>query len=186
MSTKTYTIGLDHTLRRLPGHDASTCERFPPFSFDYSRSRDFPPPNPFLVILNAEIKFRRYLREFPTPTVLPGDVMELIQRTIRLVELIYWDPAARPGTLAWVIENSMKVNDIAKVPQSSAMDTGEMGMRGGDNDGDPTLRARNVPNVGRRRPGLSATLEERRDYGQYLLSGRGKLLLQYPAIMCLS
>lgn len=118
VSTKTYMIGLDHTLRQLPGHDANTCERIPPFSFDYSRSRDFP-PNPFLVILNAEIKFRRYLRELPTPTVLPDDVMELIRKTIRLVELIYWDPAARPGTLAWCLLIMCFILALGNRPQGS-------------------------------------------------------------------
>jgi len=81
-----------------------------------------------------------------------------------MVELIYWDPVTRPGTLAERETREMEV-DGAKAPQSVVMDMGEMGMRVDDEDDDPTLRQRNV-NIGRRRPGASATLEERRDYGQ--------------------
>jgi len=92
-----------------------------------------------------------------------------------MVELIYWDPVTRPGTLAERETREMKV-DGAKAPQSVVMDMGEMGMRVDDEDDDPTLRQRNV-NIGRRRPGASATLEERRGYGQYLLSGRSKLCI---------
>ena len=139
-------IGPDRALRRSPANDVNACEAFPSFAFDYNRSRSFP-LNPFLVILNAEIKFRRYLREIPSPT-LPDGVVELMHKTIHLVELIYWDPVNRPGTRAAL---SMEIDDI------------------------PTVRRSDIPSVRRRRPpGPGATLEERRDFGQYLLSGRGK------------
>jgi hypothetical protein len=59
VSHKTYVPGPYHTLRESPGD--LTCSRFPPFSFDYLRTRGH--LNPFLVILNAQIKFRRYLRQ---------------------------------------------------------------------------------------------------------------------------
>ena len=52
--------------------------------------------NPFLVILNAEIKFRRYLRQQrPPPLPLPTNVMTLIHLTIELVKLIYWWKGSR-------------------------------------------------------------------------------------------
>ena len=126
------------------------------------------------MILNAEIKFRRYLREAPAPAALPSDVMELINKTIKLVELIYWDPVTWPGTRARMLADAMEVDVSPKVPQSPA--TGKMGMKVDDEDNDPKLRPRNVGNIKQRRPGPSATLEERRDYGQYLLSGHGKFL----------
>jgi len=53
--------------------------------------------NPFLVILNAEIKFRRLLTENPRPE-LPDGVMELINKTIYLVELIYIGTPFLPKT----------------------------------------------------------------------------------------
>ena len=171
VSTKTYTIAPDGTLRRVPVDDINASERFPTFAFDYNRRAD-DRLNPFLVILNAEIKFRRLLRENPRPG-LPDDVMELINKTIYLVELIYWDPVPRPNTRAWTIWEPMEVDDDPKAPQSGDTDMGEFGMRGDDEDDDPTLRQRGGHNI-RGRQHASLTLEERRDIGQNLLSGHGK------------
>jgi hypothetical protein len=47
--------------------------------------------NPFLVILNAEIKFRRYIRQ-GHHTRLSPDVQQLMEKTCELVQLIYWQP----------------------------------------------------------------------------------------------
>ena len=79
------------------------------------------PLNPLLVILNAESKFRRHLREVPAPPTLPGDVMELMSKTLQLLELIYWDPIARLGTPE-MIGFPMVVDDAAMVPQSAPTD----------------------------------------------------------------
>jgi hypothetical protein len=46
-------------LREFPGND--TSERFPPFHFKGLRAFLGHAINPYLVILAAEIKFRRYL-----------------------------------------------------------------------------------------------------------------------------
>src|SRR5260221_7827194 len=163
-------IGPDHTLRRSPANDVNICEGFPSFAFDYNRSRGFP-LNPFLVILNAEIKFRRYLREIPAPT-LPDGVVELMHKTIHLVKLIYWDPVDRPGTRRAIL--STEIDEVPKVPHSADINMGEMGTRSDDGYDVPTVRQRDIPNVRRRRPpGPSASLEERTDFGQNLLSGRG-------------
>ncbi|KDR77749.1 hypothetical protein GALMADRAFT_155529 [Galerina marginata CBS 339.88] len=98
VALKTYVPGEDHTLRESPGTLSSP--RFPPFSFDHPRP-NYANPNPFLVILNAEIKFRRYLRQQqPPPLPLSADIMTLIHLTTELVELIYWDPIIRPDTPA--------------------------------------------------------------------------------------
>ncbi|KAF8817251.1 hypothetical protein BYT27DRAFT_7247479 [Phlegmacium glaucopus] len=79
-----------------------TDPRFPPFSFGYHH-HPAANLNPFLVILNAERKFRRYLRQqWLPPLPLPTDVMTLIHLTIKLVKMIYWDPAVRPNTYAQI------------------------------------------------------------------------------------
>src|SRR5882757_11178592 len=49
----------DRVLRQYPGND--TSERFPPFQFKGLRAFLGHAINPYLVILAAEIKFRRYL-----------------------------------------------------------------------------------------------------------------------------
>ena len=88
----------DHTLRESPGN--LSCPRFPLFSFDFHRP-NYANLNPFLVILNAEVKFRRYFRQQePPPLPLPADSMTLIQLTAELVKLIYCDPILKPNTPA--------------------------------------------------------------------------------------
>jgi hypothetical protein len=54
LSGQSYVIGHDGTLRESPGMQDSP--RLPTFSFDADRSQSVP-PNAFLVLLNAEIKF---------------------------------------------------------------------------------------------------------------------------------
>jgi hypothetical protein len=58
--------------------------------------------NVFLVMLNAEIKFHRYLRMIsksknsPT-TPLPDDVLDFMHLTVELVDLLYWKPVPTKG-----------------------------------------------------------------------------------------
>ncbi|KAH9988099.1 hypothetical protein BJV74DRAFT_840036 [Russula compacta] len=50
-------------------------------------------PNVYLVVLNAELKFRRYLDMLnarPPSTPLPDDILSLMHRTNELVHLLYW------------------------------------------------------------------------------------------------
>jgi hypothetical protein len=57
--------------------------------------------NVFLVIINAGIKFRRYIQMTSTnPLVisLPTDVLTLMDRTNELVELLYWKPIPTKGS----------------------------------------------------------------------------------------
>jgi hypothetical protein len=62
--------------------------------------------NVFLVALNADIKFRRYLKKIrhdPPVTPLPDDVLGLMRLTKDLVDEIYWDAKPRGGTPGEVI-----------------------------------------------------------------------------------
>ena len=93
---KRYVVGYDRTLRQFPGTEG--CDRLPPFTFDVNRGTGLS-LNPFLVVLNAEIKFRRFKRmmsrlneEQRRRFMLPPEMMELIDETIKLVNLIYWKP----------------------------------------------------------------------------------------------
>ena len=98
VSARTYVPGPDRTLRESPGID-SVCPCFPSFTFESTRPASLS-LNPFLVILNAEIKLRRYLRVAGRQNALPADVMQLVHKTIELVDLIYWQPTVRPNTAA--------------------------------------------------------------------------------------
>ncbi|PPQ91148.1 hypothetical protein CVT25_002462, partial [Psilocybe cyanescens] len=170
VSHKTYVPGPDHTLRESPGDLISS--RFPSFQFGYPRSKG--PLNPFLVILNAEIKFRRYLRQTQLPPLpLPADVMSLINLTIYLIELIYWKPVIQPDTpAARLFLTYGSVTDPNQDSQSmSEPSDADMGYLSDDNE-DQILTIRAQPYGEIRRPGYDATLEDRRSYGQHLLSGR--------------
>jgi len=124
---KDYVIGHDRTLRESPG--TTDSPRLPPFTFDANRAAL--PLNVFLVVLNAEIKFRRY-RRIGTMPKLPADVEELMDKTIELVELIYWKPEKKKTPYQLRVDLSMDfdVQDIQDV---------EMGMKlidGGEDDED--------------------------------------------------
>jgi len=89
---KSYVASPDRRLREFPG--GTSCPSLPAFTFASER-----PPgsvvNPFLVVLNAEIKFRRYRRQTqlqPPSVPLPDDVQQLVDLTIELVQLLYWRP----------------------------------------------------------------------------------------------
>jgi hypothetical protein len=57
--------------------------------------------NVFLVILNAEIKFHRYLHmisQTPPRTPLPANVINLMHLTMELVDVLYWKPVPIQGS----------------------------------------------------------------------------------------
>ncbi|TFK68426.1 hypothetical protein BDN72DRAFT_841809 [Pluteus cervinus] len=88
--SKTYVVGPDRNLRESPGTLDNAL--LPPFSFDRRTSGDRFQLNPLLVVLNAEIKFRRYERIIPKPAPLPANLQELITKTRKLAELLYFTP----------------------------------------------------------------------------------------------
>ena len=85
---KHYVTATDRCLRESP--DPSS-PRLPPF---HHASEDRSQPerlNVFLVIINAEIKFRRYfemIQLYPPTTPLPTYVIDLMRLTMELVELL--------------------------------------------------------------------------------------------------
>ena len=159
-----YVVGYDRTLRESPG--TADSPRFPTFTFDTNRTQSLP-LNVFLVLLNAEIKFRRYRRMEAMPK-LPEDVEKLMDETLKLVDLIYWRPEKRSEyhrRADKACPMDIDVQDVQDI---------EMGMRPIDEEDDEdTLGKSSRRTQAVRRPGENATLEQRREYMQYLLSGRG-------------
>jgi len=95
---KNYVVAGDRCLRETV--DPSS-HRFPPFYHHAEARGVLFQPNVYLVALNAEIKFRRYLEMVeatPPPTPLPDDVLFLMRRTIELVGLLYWRPTPAKGS----------------------------------------------------------------------------------------
>jgi len=175
-STSHYLIGGDGALRRAPG-DSERDPRLPPFSFDAPRE-DGKTLNPFLVILNAEISFRRF-RRMGLPPICP-DYEELIDLTIELVKLIYHQPLVKE-----IFERLDRGHVGVAVAQGAGapmdVDVGEGGSRTDDQeDGGHTIRSSRRSRTGAgavRHPGPGAAADEFIEYGQYLMSGRGMFLL---------
>jgi hypothetical protein len=105
--------------------------------------------NPFLVVLNAEIKFRQYLRLPQAQALLPADVMDLIRKTIELVDLIYWEPSVRLNTAAALFGDPMLVDQYSVQDEDL------------EEQGEDTIQESNY-GYSRDPPGVNATLAERR------------------------
>ena len=165
---KNYVVGHDCTLREAPGTDDSP--RYPAFTHAERASLSL---NVFLVILNAEIKFRRYRRMGAMPR-LPEDVEKLMDETIKLVQLIYWKPEKRTPYRKRIdlslCDMDVDVEDTTDI---------EMGMRPTDEEDDTLGKSSKRVQQARpvKRRGENATLEQRVEYNQYLLSGRGGFVL---------
>jgi len=163
VTRKTYVAAPDRILRESPGTD-NTFPCLPSFMLDSNRPVE-QMLNPFLVVLNAEIKFRRYLRlPQPPQTPLPDDVMELIMKTTKLVDLIYWKPSVQPNTIA-----AQSLQDRADLDCDGDTQFTRTGQK--EEEREHTIGEYNY-GYGRDPPGDNATLDERRDYMQYLISGR--------------
>ena len=93
-----YFSARDQRLRKTPSPDSPPL---PTFRDITERSRTIEHVNVFLVILNAEIKFQRYLDRIshnPPATPLPADVLDLMHLTVELVHLLYWKPVPTKGS----------------------------------------------------------------------------------------
>ncbi len=89
-----YVSARDRRLRKSPLSDSPSL---PTFCHVAERSVTVERINVFLVILNAEIKFHRYLHMISRnpPTIpLPADVLNLMHLTVELVPLLYWNPVS--------------------------------------------------------------------------------------------
>ncbi len=87
--------------RRLRESIEPDSARLPPFRHDFQNRDETHDLNTFLVAINAEIKFRRYLKmiqEHPPTTALPDDVLALMRRVVELVDLLYWVPVPTKGS----------------------------------------------------------------------------------------
>ena len=91
LSGKMYVVSLDGALRQGRENDKAI---FPAFMSNNSCNEPEHTLNPFLVVINAEIAFRRF-RRCPSPPTLCPEYMELIDLTIELVDEIYFQPTVK-------------------------------------------------------------------------------------------
>ncbi|KAF8344504.1 hypothetical protein F5887DRAFT_1075330 [Amanita rubescens] len=101
---RNYVPSRDRRLRESIEPDSA---RLPPFRHDFQNREGSYELNIFLVTLNAEIKFRRYLKmiqQQPPATALPDDVLALMRRVVELVDLLYWVPVPTEGSKGYAMQ----------------------------------------------------------------------------------
>jgi hypothetical protein len=91
-SYKHYVAATDRYLRESP--DPSS-PRLPAFHHVSENRVPVHRLNVFLVVINADIKFRRYFEMDPPTKPLPADIINLMRRTMHLVDLLYWKPVPK-------------------------------------------------------------------------------------------
>jgi hypothetical protein len=102
----------DRVLRKFPGND--TSERFPSFQFKGLRAFLGHAINPYVVVLAAEIKFRGYLAA--NGPELPQDYKSLMDKTIEVAELLYFQPARPLPTFyhPFEVDMTLKPNSMTR------------------------------------------------------------------------
>jgi len=116
-TTKTYVPSRDRMLREA--QDPSSLQ-LP--SFYFTRGPDELDLNPFLVVLCAGIKFRRFIRDIeasPPLRPLPHGVMQLVNKTIELVDLLYHEIKPRSETRGETILSLRRAQARRNAPRQS-------------------------------------------------------------------
>ncbi|KAH9992714.1 hypothetical protein BJV74DRAFT_877832 [Russula compacta] len=177
---KNYVAARDQCLRETVD---PRSRRLPPFHHDAETREDFLHLNVYLVALNAEIKFRRYLemvRARPPPTPLPDHVLSLMHRTIELVSLLYWRPTPTKGSkgeriLAEKLASSRKNPGRASRPDPAKTMERRSSEEWGMEEEEDLQIPSNISAPSRRRQKFhwpeDMDLEARMAYGRALMSG---------------
>jgi hypothetical protein len=181
LSGKMYLVSPDGALREGPDDN---MPRLPAFSSNRARNSE-DVLNPFLVVINAEIAFRRFKRQ---PHALCTEYTELIDLTIDLVDKIYFKPL--------VDEIEEKLNQTRLVYSKDT--DGDVNMGGTADefgtgkavDNEKTITSRTSGKNSRtgtvvKRPGPNASHGEIVEYRQYLMSGCGRPFLFSTSMFCL-
>jgi hypothetical protein len=170
LSHNVYVVAPDGALRAGRQNDD---QRLPPFTGPQARAQA-DALNPFLVVINADMAFRRFRRNaYP----LCQEFTELIDLTIKLAEKIYFQPLVER-----IEEEIERIRNAHAAIQAAKDADGDVRMGSMDEFGAKTSNktitrkdARKFSRTGRavERPGPGASHEEIIEYRQYLMSGRG-------------
>ena len=153
---------------RIGGED--TSDRFPSFDCPNARAPE-KMLNPFLVVVNADMAFRRFRRQsYP----LGNEYSELVDLTISLVEKIYFQPIIAG------IQRRMEIGVRFTQDADADVEMGgvdEFGAKAGD-EKNKTITQKNGHRSSRmgkivERPAPGAPHEKFIEYYQYLMSGQG-------------
>jgi hypothetical protein len=136
---KLYQVDSNGVLREAPL--TTDTPRYPSFRFSGTRERG-DRLNPYLVILAAEIKFRRY-RASPNAPRLDAEYEALIAKTIDVANLLYWEPLTGANAQRFFPSEPGEKMDVDEdgTDESEVTHESEMGFRGENDDaGDSTAR----------------------------------------------
>ncbi|PPQ88492.1 hypothetical protein CVT25_013161, partial [Psilocybe cyanescens] len=133
--------------------------------------------NPFLVILNAEIAFRRFKRR---PHPLCAEYTELIDLTIDLVHKLYFKPLV--DQIEWKRAQARLAYSTDPEGNANMAGTVDEFGTGKAEDKNTTITPRVIDKKSRTgtvvtRPGPIASHDEVIEYNQYLMSGCGRHFL---------
>ncbi len=167
VSHKVYVAAPDGALRAGGQND----QRLPPFTGPQARvAPDI--LNPFLVVINAEMAFRRFKRH---PHSLCDEYTELIDLTISLVEKIYFQPLVYEIEMeteeirvqfAKDAEGDVRMGSVDKFRAKTSIDKNKsINLK----DAGKSSRSGRVVE----RPGPGASHDKVIEYRQYLMSGQG-------------
>ncbi len=113
---KDYVVAEDQCLRE--SRDSRSIS-LPPFRPKSNNRPSLHRLNIFLVILNAEIKFRRYGRLHSLANDLPPNVQSLMALTQALVDLLYWTPIPRKGSQGEQLRAQLQSSQRRNVPRGA-------------------------------------------------------------------
>jgi hypothetical protein len=156
-------VGPDRVLQEDPRTVDSP--HLPLFAFD-ACGGDALNLNPFLVILNAEIKFRCYIQQ-RHHTHLSPDVQQLMEKTCELVQLIYWqftEATDEEGRQRHIAVDCMDVDSSSVSSNADMFEFGFLDDKGARGSTARLLKFWQIALVGP---------AERHNCIQYLLSGHG-------------
>ncbi|KAF8799607.1 hypothetical protein BYT27DRAFT_7120175, partial [Phlegmacium glaucopus] len=173
LSGKLYVVSPDGALRE---YSENNKPRLPPFTSNQARASE-DALNPFLVVLNAEIAFRRFRRR---PHPLCAEYTELIDLTIDLMHKIYLKPLV--DQIEWRLNQThLAYSTDAEGNVNMEGNVDEFGT-GKAVDNDKTLTQKALGKKSRtggvvKKPGPGASHDDIIAYRQYLMSGCGRPFL---------
>ncbi|KDR82024.1 hypothetical protein GALMADRAFT_135401 [Galerina marginata CBS 339.88] len=168
LSGKMYYVSPDGALREGPEDDKL---RLPAFSSNRARKPEAV-LNPFLVVVNAEIAFRRFKRQ---PQTLCAEYTELIDLTIDLADKIYFKPIIDKANM--IRDKHFLAQALSQAAEGDVDMEGTVGELGTgeamDKYGTVTQRGvkRSRMGIVVKKPGPDASHDEVVDYNRYLMSG---------------
>ncbi|KAF8631722.1 hypothetical protein AX15_002227 [Amanita polypyramis BW_CC] len=134
--------------------------------------------NVFLVIINAEIKFRRYFAMAQPTTSLPADVINLMYRTMNLVRLLYWKSVPEKRSRGEEVVAKRLAGWRKNPPRAKRLDPAKAIGRVPSEDGQE-MQIPSSSHVGSSRRSrlrwlADVNLETRMAYGKALMSGHDR------------